>query len=155
VANPFALTEEEVAAIHKNAFGGDEAADEKKQARLAKHEADLTSMLGEAAKGVGSATLGLGRGAIDILARPMYAVAGAAEEVLSPKGTRQPITRIGKELLSGIGGIKGEKKAFGQVMEEAGVPPILSTSDVLPFLYSETGKGAALQRGGPLDITAR
>lgn len=100
---------------------------------------------------------GAGRGLIDFISRPNYAAAGAAEELLSPqgRGIGGVLPRIGSEIFSGLGDIEGKKKGFGQVMEQAGVGELGRLSDVLPFLFNETGEGAALQRGGVMDPSGR
>jgi hypothetical protein len=110
----------------------------------------IASKLWETAKGAG-------RMAIDVLSRPNYAVAGAAEELLTPKGggAGAAFERGISELLSGIGPIKGQKEGFAEVMEQAGAGELGKLSDLIPGIYSDTGEGAALQRGGPLDPTAR
>lgn len=67
---------------------------------------------------------GLGAGILDVLSRPNYAIAGAAEELLSPEGGGPvaALKRAGSEIFSGSWpGIKGEKRGFGEVMERAGV----------------------------------
>lgn len=132
------------------------AGGEDKQAKLDELEAAAS----EALKGsfeFAPGTKSLGRIALDLISRPGYASAGAAEELLSKKGRgpKAAVKRVGRELLSGIGDIKGEKKAFGQVMEEAGVPKLGQVSDVFPGLYSETGKGLPLEKGGLFDPTGR
>lgn len=110
----------------------------------------IASKLWETAKGAG-------RMAIDVLSRPNYAAAGVAEELLSPQGggAGAAFERGISELLSGVGPIKGQKEGFSEVMEQAGVGELGKLSDLIPGIYSETGEGAALQRGGPLDPTAR
>jgi len=100
---------------------------------------------------------GAGRNLIDFISRPNYAAAGAAEELFSPQGGGgvAALKRVGSEIFSGIGGIKGQKEGFGQVMEQAGVGEMGKLSDVLGFMYNDTGEGIALQRGGVLDPTGR
>ena len=59
---------------------------------------------------------------IDVLSRPNYAVAGFAEEVLGEQpSVARGVKRSLAEIFSGVGGIKGEKRAFGEVMENLGV----------------------------------
>lgn len=101
-------------------------------------------------------TKGLGRGLIDVLSRPNYAVAGAAEEAFAPQGGGLAAVpgRVVNELLSGVGSLKGQKEGFAQVMEQSGVSELGKLSDVLP-IYNDTGEGAALKRGGWADPTGR
>lgn len=107
---------------------------------------------------------------VDLISRGNYAAAGALEAAAAPagegiKGT-EPAARLaaagsraGREILSGLPGITGEKRAFGEVLERLGVPAGPTASIVVgagvPGLYTETGEGAPLQIGGPLDPTAR
>ena len=100
---------------------------------------------------------GAGRGLIDFISRPNYAAAGAAEELFSPQGGGLGAVpgRVASEIFSGIGSVKGQKEGFGQVMEQAGVGEMGKLSDVMGFMYNDTGKGIALQRGGILDPTGR
>ena len=118
---------------------------------------------------------------VDFLSRPNYAIAGAIQA--SPGGPLPMAGRVGRELLSGIGSIQGEKKGFGQVMEEAGVPSLGAVSNVLPMperaaaieraqgikdyialhplskldplTWLAPGAVYAYHRGGPLDVTGR
>lgn len=100
---------------------------------------------------------GLFRRAIDLISRPNYAVAGAAEEAFAPQGGGLGAVpgRVASELFSGIGGLKGQKEGFAQVMEQAGVGEHGSLSEILPGLFSETGKGIPLKKGGFFDPTGR
>lgn len=100
---------------------------------------------------------GLFRRAIDVLMRGDYAAAGAASELFTPQGGGLSAVpgRIANEVLSGIGGFKGKKETFGQVLEEAGVPEMGHFSDLAPWLYNESGEGVRLQRGGWADPTTR
>lgn len=105
--------------------------------------------------------------AVDVISRPNYAVAGAVEEILpSPHDPGRQFAaakRAARELLSGVGPIQGEKRAFGEVMERAGIGAGPSLSDLLPegipgrtlVPYSETGEELPLQRGGIFDPTVR
>lgn len=67
---------------------------------------------------------GLFRRTIDLLSRGNYAVAGFVDEALQGHTPLAQATRAGRELFSGVGGIKGEKRAFGEVLERAGVPEL-------------------------------
>ena len=100
---------------------------------------------------------------IDLISRPNFAVAGAAEEAFSRRGgglgavpgiTAVP-GRVISELLSGVGSLQGQKEGFGEVLRQAGVGTGGQLSNVLPGLFSATGKGLPLQRGGLFDITPR
>lgn len=51
--------------------------------------------------------------------------------------------------------LTGNAPSSAEFAERAGVPAGGSLSDVAPQLFNETGEGLALQRGGPLDPTAR
>jgi len=51
--------------------------------------------------------------------------------------------------------IKGKAPSSGEILEKLGVPEGGSLSDVLPGMYSKTGKGLALEKGGLFDPTAR
>jgi len=51
--------------------------------------------------------------------------------------------------------LKGEAPSSTEVLEKLGVKEMGSLSDVLPELYSKTGKGLALQKGGLFDPTTR
>ena len=92
---------------------------------------------------------------LDIISRPNFAVAGIAEELASGEAFTDAMSRAGREVFSGLFGIEGEKRAFGEVLEHLGVGPGVTSSQVLPFLYTTTGEGLALQEGGPLDVSAR
>ena len=122
--------------------------------------AALEAQLAE--QGAGSFTgalKGLGGGVVEALLAPGYAVAGTAEELFSPKGGGISAApgRFARELLSGLPGVEigAERKGFAQVMEEGGVGALGNLSDIAPFLFSATGEGLALEKGGALDITGR
>ena len=98
-----------------------------------------------------SATKLLGKG---ILAFP------GAETALTAYQENIP-ERLRRAALAGIRLTKGERTAFDQpasgkdIIEEF-IPEGYqqgSLSDILPFLYSATGEGAALKKGGSFDIT--
>lgn len=91
----------------------------------------------------------------DIFLRPTYAVAGAAEEFATTQDIQAAFARAGREFFSGIGGLKGEKRRFGDVLAKAGVAPLGHLSSVMPFLFNETGKGWKFKKGGLGDITGR
>ena len=100
---------------------------------------------------------GLFRRVLDVISRPNYAVAGAAEELFSPQGGGLGAVpgRVASELFSGIGNLKGQKEGFGQVMEQAGVGEMGHFSDLAGPLFNETGEGWQFQRGGWADPTGR
>lgn len=90
-----------------------------------------------------------GGAVLDVLSRPNYAIAGAAEELFSPQGGGglAALKRAGTELASGIGGLHGQKEGFGQVMEQAGVGKLGSAGtipDWVPLFGGAevTGRGA-------------
>lgn len=99
----------------------------------------------------------IGGNVIDIISRPNYAIAGAAEELFAPQGggALAALKRAGTELASGIGGLQGQKEGFAQVMEQAGVGKGFEFSELAPFLYSDSGDGWKFQRGGAFDPTGR
>jgi hypothetical protein len=67
-------------------------------------------------------------------------------------GAMEPI--VGKDLVSMEQALKGEVPGAADIMEKAGVPNV-ALSEVLPQMYSETGEGLALEKGGIFDPTAR
>lgn len=77
-----------------------------------------------------------GGAVLDVISRPNYAVAGAAEELLSPQGggLGAVLPRIGSELASGIGDVHGQKRGLGEVMERGGVGTGPKLSDAIPWL---------------------
>lgn len=107
------------------------------------------------APSIPQAALGAGRAVLDVLSRPNYAVAGFVEELWRGKGLDDALHRATSELLSGLGALHGQKRAFAEVFESAGMPALGALSQLFPFLYNETGEGVRLQRGGALDPTGR
>ena len=93
---------------------------------------------------------GLGRILVDLLSRPNYAVAGAVEEALQQPTAFGQVTagagRAARELFSGLPGVQGEKRGFGEVMQRAGVPAG-PTANIIPW---PTGAGVEM-----LPVTAR
>jgi len=77
--------------------------------------------------------LGLGRRAVDLISRGMYASAGAAEEAFSPKGGGVSAVpgRVAREVFSGLPGVEGDKREFMQVMERAGMPELGHLADLV------------------------
>lgn len=94
--------------------------------------------------------------ALDIVARPLYTVAGFTDSLLTEGGSLgDAFQRAGTELFSGIGGLKGQKETFGRVLEDAGVGPGFYTSQIAPWLYNETGKGWRFKKHGMGDPSGR
>lgn len=60
------------------------------------------------------------RTVVDVISRPNYAVAGIADELLQHNSLEGAMGRAFNEIFSGIGGIRGDKRAFGEVLERAG-----------------------------------
>lgn len=77
---------------------------------------------------------GVFRRILDLLSRPNYAIAGFVEEVggEEPSVTRG-VKRALTEIFSGVGGIQGEKRAFGEVLENLGVGTT-TLADAFPAL---------------------
>lgn len=51
--------------------------------------------------------------------------------------------------------LKGQAPGGSEILQRVGMPEGGALSEVLPSLYSETGEGLALQKGGALDPTTR
>jgi hypothetical protein len=85
--------------------------------------------------------MGAGRAFVDLISRPMYASAGAAEEVFSPEGGGVAAVpgRVAREVFSGLPGVHGEKRDFIEVMERAGVPELGHLSDLISPLTPGLG----------------
>lgn len=100
---------------------------------------------------------GLFMRAADLLSRGEYAAGALGEEAFtdSGHGLGEGLKRAGTELFSGIGGLHGQKQSITQLLEKHGVEKGVSLSDIFPEIYNETGEGAALQKGGMLDPSAR
>ena len=85
-------------------------------------------------------------GIIDLILRPNFAIAGAAEELFSPQGGGAGAVpgRVFSELFSGIGGLKGQKEGFGDVLKQSGVGELGRADIPLPFTDKTlpiTGRG--------------
>jgi hypothetical protein len=89
---------------------------------------------------------GLFRTVVDLLARFEYAEAGALEELVGGKGVGAAVGRAGAELFSGVGGLKGEKRGFGEVFERLGVGEMGRLDTLFPFL-EDTMVGGITGRG--------
>ncbi len=61
----------------------------------------------------------------------------------------------GKELVTREQAIKGEVPSFSKILEDMGYGPGASLSEKFPEMFSETGKGIKLQKGGMFDVTPR
>lgn len=77
---------------------------------------------------------GVFRTLLDLLSRPNYAIAGFVEEILGeqPSVTRG-VKRALTEIFSGVGGVQGEKRAFGETLERLGVGTV-TLADAFPAL---------------------
>jgi len=65
---------------------------------------------------------GVFRTILDLLSRPNFALAGFTEEVAGEEpSVGRGVKRALTEIFSGVGGLQGEKRAFGQVLENLGV----------------------------------
>lgn len=82
---------------------------------------------------------------LDLIGRSNYAIAGGVEEALRGGGVGDVLGRGATELLSGVGGLQGQKRAFGQVLEGQGFGTV-TLADVFPVL-DKTWVGALGSRG--------
>ena len=76
----------------------------------------------------------LGAGALDVLQRGNFAAAGLVDELIVKKsGPISALARVGKELMSGVAGIQGEKDTSGtsSTPSTASVPAAATASRVL------------------------
>lgn len=92
---------------------------------------------------------------LDILGKPISALSYGVEGLL---GNDLALEKAKKSLTPFYETITGEDvplRTFKDVLETAGLPQGGSLSEVIPQLYSETGEGTALKKGGFLDPTAR
>lgn len=113
------------------------------ESRLAEIESQKQTGL-EKAKDIGLRTVGEVGKVVDLpggLARS--GIAGALETI------------TGKDLVDIKDVMEGKFPESSQILEKLGVPEGYSLSDILPSMYSETGEGLALQKGGFLDPSAR
>lgn len=142
-----------------SAGGGKKTAKEMTIGELRNEAAELEALNEQyGARATERESPGLGMRVIDLLSRGNYAVAGAAEELFTERGQQteeSALGRFGREFFSGVGNLKGDKEGFAQVMEQSGVGTLGSLSDLAPELYSDTGEGLALERGGMFDVTGR
>jgi hypothetical protein len=87
------------------------------------------------------------------LQKPLAYPGGWIKEALA-KTLVEP--RLEREIISREEALKGEVPSGAKLLEtKFGMGPGSSLSDYLPSMYSETGKGLALQKGGLFDPTAR
>lgn len=93
---------------------------------------------------------------IDVISRPLFGVAGFAEEMYVNGGTLgDGLRRLGREVFSGLGGLEGDKKDFTALLSEAGIAEGGHVSQIAPFLFNEGGEGWKFARGGAADLSAR
>lgn len=77
---------------------------------------------------------GVFRTIVDLLSRPNFAIAGLTEELfVNKRSVTTGATRALAEIFSGLGGIEGQKRAFGEVFERGGVPTI-TLAEAFPAL---------------------
>jgi hypothetical protein len=88
---------------------------------------------------------------VDLLSRGNYASAGIVEEMAAGR-PQDAFARAGREIFSGVGGLQGEKRGFGEVLERSGVPELGSVNIPLP----KFGAVAALGLPSPeVNVTGR
>lgn len=116
----------------------------------------------------------LGAKALDYGARALDYLGGQARaQLIQPLVTGAELGAAGAKYLQGDGApedflapllraeetkqkaIVGKAPTTSEMLESAGVPEMGKLSDVAPGLYSETGEGLPLQKGGWADPTAR
>jgi hypothetical protein len=114
---------------------------EEKKARIAQIEARLAEL---------KAPVKEEPGMMDYAMRGLNYAGGLGRAAVA--GAMEPI--VGKDLVSMEQALKGEVPGAADIMEKAGVPNV-ALSEVLPQMYSETGEGFALEKGGIFDPTAR
>ncbi len=111
-------------------------------------EAELASLEKQHGPGLGMKALSvLGKG-LDYAGGVTRAVAANAADAVNP----------GKEFATSddiVNALKANPPSTADYLERAGVPAGYSMSDALSGLYSKTGDGLALKKGGMLDPTAR
>jgi len=92
----------------------------------------------------------------DILSRTNYATAGFTEALMDDDPRTNPFARAGREMFAGIGGLKGDKHEWGQALEQMGVDEGWKMSELMPFMFNDTGKGILqFEKGGIMDWTGR
>ena len=114
---------------------------EEKQKRIAELEARLAQL---------EAPVVEEPGMLDYAMRGLNYAGGLGRAAVA--GAMGPI--VGKDLVSAEQALTGTVPSSAEIMEKAGVPNA-ALSDVLPSMYSETGEGLALEKGGMFDPTAR
>ena len=87
----------------------------------------------------------------DILGRGLDYAGGAVRGTVA--GGLEALT--GKELVDYKDVLAGKAPTSAEVMQKLGVPEGYSLSNIIPSMYSETGQGAALQKGGLFDPSVR
>lgn len=120
---------------------------DRERAQLAEQEVPMPEQsLLEKAKDVGLKGLDVAGRAMDIPAGAVRAgVAGGLEAL-----TGKELVDVGAEDI-----FKGNVPSSSEIMAKLDIPEGYSLSDILPGMYSETGEGIKLQRGGFLDPSAR
>lgn len=68
----------------------------------------------------------------DLFSRWEYGLAGFVDEIQGTGIGENPFERWTREVFSGVGGLKGEKETFGDILEQAGLPDV-SLSQILTF----------------------
>lgn len=130
-------------------------AEEQKKARIAEIQKRLSEMNVPQEKDIedkAMEALGTVAQKLEPIQKPLGYLGGLSREALT-KTVVEPI--VGKEIGTREQALAGEYPQFSEVLKEAGVGPGYSLSDILPAMYSETGKGIKLQKGGLFDPTAR
>jgi hypothetical protein len=96
----------------------------------------------------------IGQGALttaDYAGRVLDYAGGLARGSIA--GAAEPF--VGKNLVDIQEVLKGKAPTFSEILEKSGVPEWYSLSTAFPEMYSETGEGLALQKGGMLDPSVR
>ncbi|KKK66545.1 hypothetical protein LCGC14_2963030, partial [marine sediment metagenome] len=125
---------------------------------LSARVSELESLAGESVGGVpkprGGGFLGVASGVLDLLLRPNFAVAGAAEEAFAPQGRGLGAVpgRVLSELFSGVGSVQGQKEGFGDIFKQAGFGTGGQVNPRIPFTDKTVPITARGTLGLALDI---
>ena len=114
---------------------------EEKQKRIAELEARLAQLEAPAVEEPGM---------LDYAMRGLNYAGGAVRGGIA--GAIEPI--LGKDIVSAEEVASGTVPGASELMARAGVPNV-ALSEMIPSMYSETGEGLALEKGGIFDPTAR
>lgn len=113
-------------------------------------------------KKAGTKALGALDQVLNVISRPFHTVTGIADEALKKNSTvGDVLKRAGSEFFSGLGGLEGEKKNFGQVLADSERIDIPEGGRISDFwatkgLFNDTGDGMwKFRRGGEADFTGR